>query len=112
MKQRQARVDGEFTKSNPQVRRHRNMSISKPLPESDPLSMTLLMVPSRDRDSLLLLLSFLSRLLKNIEPRTDFFLMSLVGIFYNVLVDDSEGGNSPLFVAGLVRGYRQLVREC
>lgn len=86
------------------------MSIKELLPESDPLSMTLLMVPSRDRDSLLLLLSFLSRLLTNVEPRTDFFLMSLVGVFYDVLVDGTQGGNSPLFVAGLVRGYRQLIR--
>ena len=113
MKQRQSRVGASSSMPlNPtkRVRKRRNVSISEPLPESDPLSMTLLMVPSRDRDSLLLLLSFLSRLLANVEPRTDFFLMSLVGVFYDVLVDDTHGGNSPLFVAGLVRGYRQLIR--
>ena len=88
---------------------HRGSAICQHLPESNPLSMTLLMIPSSNRDSLLLLVSFLSQLLANIEPRTDFFLMSLVGIFYGMIVDEKHTRATPLFVSNLISGYRQLV---
>ena len=84
-------------------------SICEPLPASDPVSMTLLMVPNHDRDALLLLVSFMSRLLANVPPHSDFFLMSLVGVFYDVMVDVAQSTNSPLFVAGLVQNHHVLV---
>jgi hypothetical protein len=84
--------------------------LKRPLSTNNPASMTLLMIPARDRNALLLVVSLFSRMLLTIEPKSYFFLMSLVGIFYEVVVDPFQRNNTPLFVAGLIREFKTLAR--
>ena len=84
--------------------------LKRPLSTTNPASMTLLMIPARDRDALLLVVSLFSRMLLTVEPKTYSFLMPLVAMFYEAVVDHKQHNNTPLFVAGLIREFRTLAR--
>ena len=84
--------------------------LKRPLSTTNPASMTLLMIPARDRDALLLVVSLFSRMLLTVEPKTYKFLMPLVAMFYDAVVDHKQHNNTPLFVAGFIREFRTLAR--
>ena len=84
--------------------------LKRPLSITNPASMTLLMIPERDRDHLLLVVSLFSRILLNVKPYAYNFLMPLVGMFYEAVVDTGQSGNTPLFVAGLIREFESIAR--